>query len=78
MSAIDTLYKSARARRACEGTREETSMMTIRKHSEQTMPWQPSAAMFAGVCSMGLIPSASDYLGRLEQETVINRRHSKQ
>jgi hypothetical protein len=53
-------------------------MMTIRKHSEQTMPWQPSAAMFAGVCSMGLIPSASDYLGRLEQETVINRRHSKQ
>jgi hypothetical protein len=59
--------------------KEKISMMTIRKHNEQPMPWQPSAAMYAVVCSFGLNPSETDYFGgSLGQETPINRRHIKQ
>jgi len=54
-------------------------MMMSRKHNEHTMPWQPSAAMYAVVCSSGLTSSALDYFGgRLEQESAINRRNIKQ
>jgi len=58
-------------------------MMMSRKQYEQAMPWQPrtamcGAAMHDVVCSLGLTSSASDYFGgRLEQETLINRRNHK-
>ena len=43
------------------------------------MPWQPSAAMYAVVCSLGLTSSATDYFGgRLGLETAINRRNIRQ
>jgi hypothetical protein len=64
--------------------KEKISMMTTRKHYEQSMPWQPTAAisaaaMYAIVCSLGLTSSAIDYFGgNLKPEAVINRRHSKQ
>jgi hypothetical protein len=59
--------------------KEKTSMMTSRKQYEHTMSWQPSAAMDAVVCSLGLTSSAIDYFGgKLGQETVINRRQIKQ
>ena len=54
-------------------------MMTSRKHYEHSMPWQPSAAMDAVICSLGVTSSATDYFGgKLSQETVINRRQIKQ
>jgi hypothetical protein len=54
-------------------------MMTNRKQYEHSMPWQPSAAMDAVVCSLGLTSSETDYFGgRLGQETPINRRQFKQ
>ncbi len=62
--------------------KEKTSMMMSRKHYEQSMPWQPTAAICGAaaiVCSLGLTSSAIDYFGgRLDPETVINRRHIKQ
>jgi len=47
------------------------------------MPWQPAAicgaAMYAIVCSLEETSSAIDYFGgKLNLETVINRRHIKQ
>lgn len=57
----------------------KTSMMMSRKHNEQSMPWQPCAAMYTVVCALGLTSSATDnFGGRLGQESPINRRNKKQ
>jgi hypothetical protein len=73
------LYTEQFARERDVNNERETSMMTSRKQYEQSMPWQPSAAMFAVVCSLGQTSSATDYRGgRLGIETPINRRHIKQ
>jgi hypothetical protein len=58
--------------------KEMISMMTIRKHNEQTMRWQPCAAIYAVVCSLGLTASATDdFGGRPEQGIFENRRNSR-
>jgi hypothetical protein len=73
------LYTEQFARERDMNNERETSMMTSRKQFEQSMPWQPSAAMFGVVCSLGQTSSTSDYRGgRLGKETPINRRHIKQ
>ena len=59
---------------------EEISMMMSRTYKEPVDKWQPCAAMYTVVCSLGL-SSASVSLrtnifgGRLEQETSIDSRH---
>jgi hypothetical protein len=73
------LYTEQFAREGVATKEEKNSMMTSRKQFEQSMPWQPSAAMFAIVCSLVQTSSATDYRGgRLGKETPINRRHIKQ
>jgi len=72
------LYTEQFAREGVANKEREISMMT-RKQYEQSMPWQPSAAMKSVVCSLGQTLSATDYFGgRLGKETSINRRHIKQ
>jgi len=58
--------------------KEMIAMMTIRKHNEQTMQWQPCAAMYAVVCALGLTASTTDdFGGRLGQLISENRRNSR-
>jgi hypothetical protein len=58
--------------------KELISMMTIRRHKEQMMQWQPGAAMYAIVCSLGLTLSATSTLGdRTGQPISENRRNSR-
>jgi len=73
------LYTKQFAREGVARIGREISMMTSRKQYEQSMPWQPSAAMKSVVCSLGQTSSTTDYFGgRLGDETPINRRHIKQ
>jgi len=58
------LYKAVRAVRC-----ETYLMMTIRKHNEQTMMWQPSAAMYSLVCSLG------GRFGQISEDRLNNSRH---
>jgi len=58
--------------------RDETSMLTIRTYKEHSTKWQPRAAMYPVVCSLGLTSSATNIFGgRLGQETSIDSRHIK-
>jgi len=53
-------------------------MLTTRTYKEHSMKWQPSAAMCAVVCSLGLTLSAiNTFGGRLGQEASINSRKTK-
>jgi hypothetical protein len=73
------LYTEQFAREGVANEERENSMMTSRKQYEQSMAWQPSAAMRAVVCSLDQTSSSLDYFGgRLGNETPINRRHIKQ
>jgi hypothetical protein len=69
-STCPVLYKIACVR--------NDSMMTISKHTEQTMQWQPCAAMYAVVCSLGLTLSGTSMFGdRSRQPISVNRRNSR-
>ncbi len=55
-------------------------MLTSRTYKEPIDKWQPSAAMYAVVCSLGLsLASVSSgtniFGGRLGQDTSIDSRH---
>ena len=77
--AIDNLYKQVRAMSDSRTTRKKTSMMTGRINKEHSMKWQPSAAMYRVVCSLGLTLSAANIFGGLlGQETSIDSRRIKQ
>lgn len=53
-------------------------MLKSRTYKEHTMKWQPCAAMYAVVCSLGLSLSATNIFGgRLGQETSIDSRNIK-
>src|ERR1044072_10059812 len=39
------------------------SMLTMRKHKEQTMRWQPCAAMYSLVCSLDVMASTTSLFG---------------
>ena len=52
-------------------------MMTIRIHTEQTMKWQPCAAMHSLVCSLGVTRSANMFGGRPGQQISEDRRNSR-
>src|SRR5438034_8693032 len=77
--AIDTLYKTVRAIVVSRTARKKLSMMTSRTYKEHSTKWQPCAAMYAVVCTLGL-SSASVSLrtnifgGRLGQEASIDSR----
>ena len=52
-------------------------MMTITKHKEQTMMWQPSAATYLLVCSVGMATSLTNLFGgRTEQPIFEDRRNN--
>jgi hypothetical protein len=54
------------------------SMLTTRISREHPMKWQPSAAMYVVVCSLGLTMSAiNKFGGRLGQEASIDIRKTK-
>jgi len=54
-------------------------MMTGRMNKEHSMKWQPCAAMYPVVCSLGLTLSAANIFGGLlGQETSIDSRRIKQ
>jgi len=51
-------------------------MLMSRTYKEHSMKWQPCAAMYAVVCSLGLTLSANNIFGRrLGQETSIDSRN---
>jgi len=51
-------------------------MMTIRTYKQQPTKWQPRAAKYTVVCSLGLgMPLVNIFGGRLEQATSIDSRH---
>ena len=68
------LYKAACAYEAqCEGN---TSMLNTRTYKQHPTKWQPCAAMYPVVCSLGLTLSAINTLGgRLGQEQSIDSRN---
>ena len=73
-----TLYKTDCANDKLR-VEENNSMLMSWAYKEHSTKWQPSAAIYTVVCSLGLILSATDYFGgSLGQETPINRRHIKQ
>jgi len=54
-------------------------MLTLRTYKEHSLDWQPSAAMYLVVCSLGLTTSTTKYfVGRLGQPKSINNRQTKQ
>lgn len=58
-------------------------MMTSRTHKEHSIKWQPSAAMYAIVCSLGLsfVPVSmvtKNFGGKLRPETSIDSRQIRQ
>jgi hypothetical protein len=58
-------------------------MMTSRTYKEHSTKWQPCAAMYAVVCSLGLSLASVSlgtniFAGRLGQETSLDSRHIKQ
>ena len=58
---------------------EQTSMLMSRINKEHSMKWQPCAAMYPVVCSLGLTLSATNIFGgRLGQETSIDSRRIRQ
>src|SRR6266480_5426961 len=81
--AVDTLYKRARAITVSRTARKKLSMMTSRTNKKHSTKWQPCAAMYTVVCSLGL-SSASVSLrtnifgGRLGQEASIDSRYIRQ
>jgi hypothetical protein len=57
---------------------ENNSMLTSRTYKEHSPKWQPCAAMYTVVCSLGLTLSATNIFGgRLGQEPSINSRQTK-
>ena len=76
--AIDPLYKRVRAMDQSRTARKKLSMLKSRTYKEHTMKWQPCAAMYTVVCSLGLTLSATNsFGGRLGQETSIDSRNIK-
>jgi hypothetical protein len=56
--------------------KENISMMTTRTYKEHSTKWQPSAAMYVVVCSLGLTPSATNIFGgNLGQEMARDSRY---
>jgi len=54
-------------------------MLMSRKHNEHPTKWQPRAAMYMVVCSIGLSLSATNnFGGRLEGRTSIDSRQIRQ
>src|SRR5881394_524859 len=73
--AIDTLYKTVRAIMVSRTARKKLSMMTSRTNKQHSTKWQPCAAMYTVVCSLGLPLSATNIFGgRLGQERSIDSR----
>ena len=55
---------------------ENNSMLTSRTYKEHSTKWQPGAAIYTVVCSLGLTSSATNVFGgRLGQTTSIDSRH---
>src|SRR5438128_10147499 len=76
---IDTLYKRVRAMIASRTVRKKLSMMTSRRNKQHSTKWQPCAAIYTIVCSLGLSLSATNIFGgRLGQETSIDSRRIRQ
>src|SRR5947208_8571261 len=77
--AIDTLYKRVRAIIVSRTARKKLSMMTSRTYQKHSTKWQPCAAMYTVVCSLGLSLSATNMFGgRLGQEASIDSRRIRQ
>jgi len=53
-------------------------MMTGRINKEHSMKWQPSAAMYRVVCSLGLTLSATNIFGGLLGTQTSDSRRIKQ
>jgi len=73
-NAGPVLYKATCAH---EAQREgNISMLTTRTYKQHPTKWQPCAAMYPVVCSLGLTLSAIDtFGGRLGQERSIDSRN---
>jgi len=53
-------------------------MLTMRKHKEQTMKWQPCAAMYSLVCSLDVMASTTSIFGgRPGFQISENRRNNR-
>jgi hypothetical protein len=73
--AIGTLYKRVLATIGSRTARKKLSMMTSRTNKQHSTKWQPCAAMYTVVCSLGLTLSATNIFGgRLGQEASIDSR----
>jgi hypothetical protein len=72
--AIDNLYKTACAKNDSRKLRKK--MLMNMTHKEQTMKWQPCAAMYSLVCSLGQTFSATSIFGgRPGQQRSIDNRN---
>src|SRR5258708_38293241 len=83
MIATDTLDKKVRATPQSRTARKKPSMMTSRTYQKPIDKWQPCAAMYMVVCSLG--PSSASvslrtniFGGRLGQEASIDSRRIRQ
>jgi hypothetical protein len=71
-------YTKQLAPRECVQHERRISMLTMTKHKEQTMKWQPCAAMYSFVCSLGVMASTTSILGdRPGFQISENRRNSR-
>jgi len=53
-------------------------MLTNRTYPKHMTGWQPGAAMYGGVCAIGLsLSSTNSFHGRIGQETSLDRRNLK-
>jgi len=77
MTSGPVLYKAVRAERL-RGVKEQISMMNFRIHNEQTMKWQPCAAMHSLVCSLGVTASAAGNFGGRPGQISEDRRNSSE
>ena len=76
--AIDTLYKTVRAMDQSRTVRTKISMLMSRTHREDSTKWQPCAATYGSVVSLGLTLSATNIFGgKLGRETSIDSRQYK-
>jgi hypothetical protein len=75
--AIHTLYKTARAIAVARSVRKNL-MLKLRTHKEHSMKWQPCAALYSVVCSLGVTSSAiNTFGGRPGQETSDSRQYKQ-
>ena len=71
-TAIDTLYKNVRAMDQSRSVRKKISMLMSRTYQQHSMKWQPCAAMYPVVCSLGLTLSATNIFGGKLSQSVLH------